>query len=76
MGTIDANEHLIRASIVARYKAYLYPLSSRAVSRMCENRIFKTAVKLGPGKNSPWYVCPAEVLAYKARRYATAMNKN
>ena len=67
---------MIRASIVARYKAYLFPISEDTVRRMCARGEFKTAVKLGPAKNSAWYVSPVEVLSYKMKRHATVMNND
>jgi hypothetical protein len=66
---------MIRMSVVSSYPKYLYPLSNRRVQEMCRRGVFKTATKLGIGKNSPWYVSAAEVLTYKANRKAELMNQ-
>lgn len=59
---------LISASIIARSRKYLHPLSLESVERMCREKTFKTATKLGPGKRAHWYVLSSEVIKYKINR--------
>lgn len=75
LGSAQKVPGLISVSIVSRYRQYLYPFSQRSVERMCQDGVFKTAVKLGPGKRSRWWVEAWEVLDYKARRHATQIEQ-
>ena len=73
MGTTENAPELVTASLVARKKKYLYPLSIQSVERMCRDRVFKTATKLGPGKKAHWFVSSAEVIQYKLNRNAAEL---
>ena len=68
MGMPQNPPELVRISIVARHRKYLYPLSLESVERMCRKGIFKTATKLGTGRNAHWFVHSTEVLSWKLNR--------
>lgn len=70
MGTTEDAPELVSASIVARKKKYLHPLSQRRIQEMCQQGIFKTATKLGSGRNSHWFISSHEVLQWKLSRSA------
>lgn len=73
MGANEITPELVPIAIVARHKRYLYPYSLESCERMCRNKDFKTAVKLGPGRKAHWFVSVAEVLDYKLKRHASQM---
>lgn len=70
MGNTEDMTGLVTASLVARKKKYLYPLSLDTVRRMCREKTFKTAIKLGPGKRAHWFISPVEIMQYKLNRNA------
>jgi hypothetical protein len=73
MGNPVNTTGLIRLSVVASHPKYLHPISTHQIRVMCRSGVFKTAVKLGMGRTSAWWVSSGEVLAYRLKRTATAM---
>ena len=73
MGNTEESLGLITASLASRKKKYLHPLSMDTVRRMCRERVFKTAVKLGSGKRAHWFISPVEIMQYKINRNAAEL---
>jgi hypothetical protein len=69
MAMLSINDD-IRLSTAIRMKKYLWPLKHATVANMCVNGVFKTAHKKGMGKNSPWFISGAEIIAHKINRHA------
>lgn len=65
----------VRVSTAARMKKYLFPMSPRTVRNMVENGCFKTAHKKGMGKNSPWFISGAEIIAWKINRHIVIQDR-
>jgi hypothetical protein len=62
----------IRVSVAASSPKYLYPLSRRTVTLMCQRGVFKTAHKKGSGgRSSTWFVSAAEVIQHKLNQHAS-----
>jgi len=75
MGIPEPRPHLVRASVVARMERYLAPLSLDTVERMCKQKVFRTAVKLGMGPRAHWWISSAEILAWKTKRNASMLDQ-
>ena len=63
--TATASDYITLAVVSHKY----LPLSRATLTRMCQDRIFKTAWKPGRGKSSPWRVHRAEVIEHHINFY-------
>jgi hypothetical protein len=67
------NENLIGdvdVSVAARLPKFLYPLSRRRITQLCQQGFFKSAHKKGAGRNSKWFISASEIVRHKLNHHA------
>ena len=68
--TTPDSDRMIKASAAARDGSLLAGLSIRRVQQMCAAGVFKTATKLGSGRNSHWFISASEIIRFRINNNA------